>query len=92
MSANEVGGEVAQRPSTAKRINARERRAVNLGFEAGWDAHVSYLRTRADHEPHPADAWDEGYLRGTLDATSDLEPADNPYRYDETAASSGAGA
>lgn len=27
-----------------------------------------------------ADAWDEGYRRGTLDATSDLEPADNPYR------------
>lgn len=27
-----------------------------------------------------AKAWDEGYLRGTLDATSDLEPADNPYR------------
>lgn len=26
------------------------------------------------------DGWDEGYLRGTLDATSDLEPADNPYR------------
>lgn len=25
-------------------------------------------------------AWDEGYLRGTLDTTSDLEPADNPYR------------
>lgn len=28
-------------------------------------------------------AWDEGYLRGTLDATSDLEPADNPYRQKE---------
>lgn len=24
--------------------------------------------------------WDVGYLRGTLDATSDLDPADNPYR------------
>jgi hypothetical protein len=27
-----------------------------------------------------AEAWGEGYLRGTLDTTSDLEPADNPYR------------
>lgn len=26
-----------------------------------------------------AEGWAEGYLRGTLDATSDLEPADNPY-------------
>lgn len=27
-----------------------------------------------------ADGWDDGYLRGTLDATCDLDPADNPYR------------
>lgn len=27
-----------------------------------------------------ADAWAEGYLRGALDFTADLEPADNPYR------------
>lgn len=26
-----------------------------------------------------AKAWNQGYLRGTLDATSDLEPADNPF-------------
>lgn len=24
-------------------------------------------------------AWEVGYIRGTLDATSDLEPADNPW-------------
>lgn len=24
-------------------------------------------------------AWDDGYHRGTLDTTSDLEPADNPF-------------
>lgn len=30
-------------------------------------------------------AWDIGYLRGTLDATSDLEPADNPYAEDGVA-------
>jgi hypothetical protein len=27
-----------------------------------------------------AEAWDEGYARGTVDAASDLEPSDNPYR------------
>jgi hypothetical protein len=27
-----------------------------------------------------AEVWGDGYLRGTLDTTSDLEPADNPYR------------
>lgn len=26
-----------------------------------------------------AQAWADGYLRGALDTTSDLEPADNPY-------------
>jgi hypothetical protein len=25
-------------------------------------------------------AWESGYLRGTLDTTSDPEPADNPYK------------
>ncbi|GGO86706.1 hypothetical protein GCM10011584_09670 [Nocardioides phosphati] len=45
------------------------------------DAHLALQLARlVEREKH--DAWEEGYLRGTLDTTSDLEPADNPYARD----------
>jgi hypothetical protein len=52
-------------------LNAFVAQEASLADQAGWTRGLRWgLR----------DGWDEGYLRGTLDTTSDLEPADNPYR------------
>lgn len=70
---------------------AREADAEQRGMEDSSDHNMCYVHGSRALEARLAEAWDEGYLRGTLDATSDLEPADNPYRADRIAGQTGDG-
>ena len=62
-------------------IEAHPFRAITTVEErvAEFDRWLAEVRREA-----AALTWREGYRRGTLDATSDLEPADNPYQQEET--------